>query len=121
MNSLNKNISKIKEFNNIAGIMLDGGMSRGYADYLSEIDVVIFLHDNAFKGYNRKKTPNSLGITMLDDYLYDVKTINYEEELQRDYDSTALWDLSYAKIIYDNNGELKTLFDKKLEKKSELC
>lgn len=121
MNALNKNMNRIKEFENIAGIMLDGGMSRGYADYLSEIDVVIFLHDIAFKSYNAKKTPISLGITMIDGYLYDVKTVNYEEELERDYDSTALWDLSYAKIIYDNNGELKTLFEKKLERESEVC
>lgn len=89
MNALNKNMDRIKEFDHIAGIMLDGGMSRGYADYLSEIDVVIFLHDIAFKSYNAKITPISLGITMIDGYLYDVKTVNYEEELERDYDSTA--------------------------------
>lgn len=121
MDALNKNMNKIKEFDKIAGIMLDGGMSRGYADYLSEIDVVIFLHESAIKSYNEKKTPISLGITMIDGYLFDIKTVNYEEELQLDYDSTALWDLSYAKIIYDNNEELKTLFEKKLERKSEVC
>jgi hypothetical protein len=120
-NALDKNMDKMKEFDGIAGIMLDGGMSRGYADYLSEIDVVIFLHDSAFKSYKARKTPVSLGITVLDNYLYDVKTVNYEEELERDYDSTALWDLSYAEIIYDNNGELKKLFAEKLEKESEAC
>lgn len=120
MNALNKNINKLKEFDKVAGIMLDGGLSRGYADYLSEIDVVIFLHDTAFKEYYEKKTPISLGITMIDGYLYDIKTVNYEEELQRDYDSTALWDLSYARIIYDNDGELKALFEKKLEAKSKV-
>lgn len=121
MDSLIKNMNKIKEFDQIAGIMLDGGMSRGYADYLSEIDVVIFLHEDAFKSYNEKKTPIALGITMIDGYLYDIKTLNYEEELKRDYDSTTLWDLSYAKIIYDNHGELMSLFEAKLKKESEVC
>lgn len=120
MCALEKNLNKFKEFDKIAGIMLDGGMSRGYADYLSEIDVVIFLHDIAFKSYNEKKTPICLGITKIDGYLYDIKTVNYEEELKRDYDSTALWDLSYAKIIYDNNGKLKRLFEEKLKEKSEV-
>lgn len=120
MNALNKNMNRIKEFDNIAGIMLNGGMSRGYADYLSEIDVVIFLHDNAFKSYKEKKTPIALGITMLDEYLYDVKIVNYEEELKLEYDSIALWDLSYAKILHDNHGELKHLFEEKLKKQSEV-
>ncbi len=120
MDALSKNMNKIKEFDDIAGIMLDGGMSRGYADYLSEIDIVVFLHDAAAQSYHSRKTPISLGITKLDGYLYDVKVVNYEEELQRDYDSVALWDLSYAKIIYDNNGELKALFEKKLQRKTEL-
>lgn len=119
LHALNNNMTKFKEFDQIAGIMLDGGMSRGYADYLSEIDVVIFLHDAAYRSYKEKKTPVSLGIMKMNGYLYDVKTVNYEEELIRDYDSTALWDLSYAKIIYDYNGELQALFDKKLDRKSE--
>ncbi|WFR56870.1 hypothetical protein QA584_25190 [Anaerocolumna sp. AGMB13025] len=120
MEALNKNMDKIKEFEQIAGIMLDGGMSRGYADYLSEIDVVIFLHEEAFNCYKTKKTPLALGITKVDGYLYDIKILNYEEELKRDYDTIALWDLSYAKIIYDENGALKSLFETKLQKESEV-
>ena len=34
MNVIDKNMNKIKEFDGIVGIMLDGSMSRGYADYL---------------------------------------------------------------------------------------
>jgi hypothetical protein len=120
MEALNKNMDKIKEFEHIAGIMLDGGMSRGYADYLSEIDVVIFLHEEAYNSYQSKKTPLALGITRINGYLYDIKILNYEEELNRDYDTIALWDLSYAKIIYDENGELKSLIESKLQKESEV-
>ncbi len=117
LDALYKNLHRFKEFDGIAGIMLDGGLSRGYGDRLSEIDVVIFLHDEAYRSYQEKKTPVSLGITMLDGYLYDVKLLNYEEELQREYDSVSLWDLSYAKIVYDEKGELKALFDQKLATK----
>lgn len=120
MQVLNKNMANIKKFDGIAGIMLDGGMSRGYADYLSEIDVVIYLHDNAFQRYKEEKTPIALGISMMGGYLYDIKTLNYEDELRKEYDSTALWDLSYAKILYDNNGELKHLFEKKFKKTSDV-
>ncbi len=115
MEVLHKNMGNIKKFDGIAGIMLDGGMSRGYADYLSEIDVVIFLHDKEFQSYKEEKTPIALGITKMEGYLYDIKVLNYEEEWRKEYDSIALWDMSYAKILYDTNGELKSLFDRKLK------
>jgi predicted nucleotidyltransferase len=120
MEALNRSLPGFQLYEGLAGIMLDGGMSRGYADHLSEIDVVIFLHEANYENYQKQLTPTGLGITVMDGYLYDVKLLNYENELNRTYDSVGLWDLSYAKILYDPAGELKTLFDLKLATPVEL-
>ena len=41
---LRKHLPLFQQYEGLAGIMLDGGMSREFADSLSEIDVVLFLH-----------------------------------------------------------------------------
>lgn len=120
MQTLKEHMEFFQSFKQVAGIMLDGGMSRGYADELSEIDVVIFVHDKAFKDYQEKQTPCALGITKIDGQLYDIKLLNYEEERAREYEGVALWDLSYAKIMYDPAGELQQLFTEKLKKKTDV-
>ena len=55
-----------------------------------------------------------MGITVIDGYLYDIKLVNYEDELERSYDSTALWDFSYADILYDPEGKIAEFKSRKL-------
>lgn len=117
---LQKQLPLFKQYEGIVGIMLDGGISRGFADALSEIDVVLFLHREQFEQYHSKLTPTALGITMLDGYLYDIKLCCYEEEMECAYGQVELWDLSYAQILYDPQGELQHLFDVKLKETVDL-
>lgn len=98
----------------VVAIMLDGGLSRGYADELSEIDVVLFLEDGAFQKSQQCIYPIATGITILNDALFDIKLLCYGEELQKEYDPVAQWDLSYAKTLYDPQGKLAALFKQKL-------
>ncbi len=120
MQSLDEHMELFRSFDQVAGIMLDGGMSRGYADELSEVDVVIYVHEQAYRNYKEKQTPCALGITKIDGQLYDIKLLNYEEELDRAYEAVALWDLSYAKIIYDPDGKIQRLFSEKLKQKTNV-
>lgn len=41
--ALNETLHKFTALNGVVGVILDGGLSRGYGDYLSEIDVIIYL------------------------------------------------------------------------------
>lgn len=116
---LQNHLPLFQQFEGLAGIMLDGGLSREFADSLSEIDVVIFLHQVEFDQYHNKLTPTALGITMMDNYLYDIKLCCYEEEVERPYGQIELWDMSYAQILYDPKGELQRLFDMKLKETVE--
>lgn len=99
----------------VMGVILDGGLSRGYGDHLSEIDVVVYLDKSHYEQYQNGICPFPLGIAMIDGYLYDIKIMDLQAEMERDYDSVALWDLSYAKVLYDPENEVKTLIQKKLE------
>lgn len=112
--ALDNSLHRFLEMEGVVGIILDGGLSRGYGDILSEIDVVIYLHEKAFDWYKNGNCPVALGITVIDGYLYDIKLVNYEDELERSYDSTALWDLSYADILYDPEGKIAEFKSRKL-------
>jgi predicted nucleotidyltransferase len=117
---LNNSMHIFSSIDGIAGIILDGGLSRGYADNLSEIDLVIYLYKEQYKQYQSRRLPFALGISKLEGYLYDIKLLDYEEELTRDFGMVELWDLSYAKIMYDPMGKLRALTDKKLSKPVEV-
>lgn len=120
LNELNKNMDRFLAFKDIAGIMLDGGLSRGYADFLSEIDIVIFLPQEQFIEYKKAKTPLPIGIAKINGYLYDIKIENFDDVLNRNYDMTALWDLSYAKIIYDPENKLSEFISNKLSQQIDI-
>jgi len=100
LDALAKSLKTFTALDGIVGIILNGGLSRGYGDYLSEIDLVIFLHEKQFEEYNKGQYPFALGITVIDGFLYDIKCVSYEQELERNYDSVSLWDLSYVRVSH---------------------
>ncbi|WP_312812174.1 nucleotidyltransferase domain-containing protein [Sedimentibacter sp.] len=114
INVLNQNMDKILSLDGIVGVILDGGLSRGYADYLSEIDIIIYLDQEHFIKYNKSKNPIPIGISKINGYLYDIKIENFDELFNKDYDMVALWDLSYAKIIYDPVNKISEFIKYKL-------
>jgi len=116
LEAFNKSLDIFTALDGVVGITLNGGLSRGYGDYLSEIDVVIYLQEHRFMEYKNGLYPFALGITRIDGYLYDIKTANIERELERDYEPVALWDLSYAKIMYDPQSKLADFIKQKLSK-----
>lgn len=120
MAALNKSLYRFTSLDGTAGVVLNGGLSRGYGDHHSEIDILIFLHEKQFEEYNNGNYPFALGITMIDGYLYDIKSVCYEHELEKEYDSTALWDLSYAKILYDPEKLLSKFVKRKLSKNVDM-
>ena len=114
MAALDKEIEKLKLIDGIAGITLNGGLSRGYADHLSEIDIVIYLEKRHFENRQNTKTPLPLGIVKLAGFLYDIKIVDIESEEERIWDSVSLWDLSYSKILFDPEGKIERLMNDKL-------
>lgn len=113
-------IPKFKSLPGVIGITLNGGLSRGFADHLSEIDITFYLECESFKTWQTKKAPIPLGIVKLDNMLYDIKIIKFEGEYNRKYCDIELWDLSYAKILFDPDNKISELFKKKLSTRPDV-
>lgn len=115
-----RNLDRFLAFQGLIDILLSGGLSRGYADHLSEIDLTILLKREHFERYQREKTPVPTGIAVIDGQLYDTKLENYDDALCREYAMAALWDLSYAQILYDPEEKLAALLQAKLSQPVDL-
>lgn len=117
---LDSQMPKFKSLPGVIGITLNGGLSRGFADHLSEIDITFYLVNESFRAWQNKKAPIPLGIVKHDNVLYDIKIINYDEEDNRIYDDIELWDLSYSKILFDPFKKISKLLRKKLSTNIEI-
>lgn len=99
----------------VIGITLNGGLSRGYGDHLSEIDVTFYLEPATYHEWQRGHAPFGTGIQMIDGALYDLKLTTLADDAQ--WSSDALWDASYAEILYDPSGAVAALLQEKLAKR----
>lgn len=113
---LNKTMPLLKSLKKLIGILLDGGLSRGYADHNSEIDLLIYLNDEYYNFYINGNLPFHEGIGYINGQLYDISILNYEEEKVNKTDTVGQWDLSYAKILFDTNDQIKEMIKRKLTK-----
>lgn len=121
MNHLKQNIYKFTSINGLIGITLNGGLSRGYGDHLSEIDLTLYLDDKAYNDYKNGFTRIKVGICKIDKELYDIKIVNFNKENKREWSPLVeLWDLSYAKILYDPSNSIEKLISNKLISKKPI-
>lgn len=122
----------------VIGITLNGGLSRGYGDHLSEIDATLYLTNAAYMTWQQGQSPISTGITILNSpqsksandtlvegvnaqskwgkggQLYDINVVDYQAEVTESWSSDACWDASYAEILYDPDGLIAQLYAEKL-------
>jgi predicted nucleotidyltransferase len=98
----------------VVGITLSGGLARGYADELSEIDLTLYLETGTYVTWERGQSPIPQGIAVLDGMLYDLKTVDFTAEADREWDQVDRWDFSYAEILHDPHGALAALREAKL-------
>ncbi len=93
----------------VLGITLNGGLSRGFADALSEIDVMLYLAPGALQEWQQRGSPITLGIAQHDGWTWDVAAFDLAEREDSTWESDARWDGSYAEILYDPTGRLQRL------------
>ncbi|AEV69993.1 hypothetical protein [Acetivibrio clariflavus] len=117
---LNDRLPEFISLPGVVGITLNGGLSRGFADHLSEIDITIFLEPDTYKYWQENKTPITLGIVVLDGVLYDIKVLDFEREKEKKYGEVELWDLSYSKILYDPHNKIAEMYENKLSNKLDV-
>lgn len=110
---LGETLSGFADHPGVVGVLLTGGVARGFADDRSEIDVTLYLTAEAAARWRRGEAPVATGITKREDYLYDVKTVDIEAAAAREWSETAQWDASYAEVLYDPEGRVTSLLESK--------
>lgn len=109
-----KNMANIlSEEKGVIGITLCGGLSRGYADDLSEIDLIIYLEDESYNEWIIGLCPVPHGDTLWEEKYYDIEFYSYQRELEEPWDLIKRWDASYNIILYDPEGKVANILKKK--------
>jgi hypothetical protein len=113
LSSAHAYVDGLSGFSEVVGITLGGGLSRGYGDRLSEIDLNIYLDGEGFKTWRRGGGPIPQGDHLGEKYHMDVEFLSREAERQASWSLLKKWDASYAQILYDPTGEIEELLGEK--------
>jgi hypothetical protein len=98
----------------VVGVLLTGGVARGYADHFSEIDLVVYLTQSTFERWTQSGlAPYAGGDSWLDGWHVDFGYLCYEDELQAEWDHVKRWDRSYAVVLHDPRGLMRELLARK--------
>lgn len=105
--------SKIASYEGVTGIVLIGGLVRGFTDNFSDLDIIAFLSK---KDARLRRKIYNLGLDEARRSGIDIDLeIHFLEDFKRwKWNETDRWDFSKAKIVFDWEGEIKKVFREKL-------
>jgi hypothetical protein len=102
--------NRFSGYDGVVGVLLTGGVARGYADHFSELDLAIYLKQCRFEEWTFSGwAPFPEGDSLLDGCHVDIDYMCYEQELKEDWEHIKRWDRSYALILYDPEGLVRDL------------
>ena len=106
-------LSKIVVQKNVAGVVFLGGLTRGFVDDSSDLDVMVFLSE---RDEDQRKRLRKIGLVEQKDSEVDIDLEVHQINVFRKWhwDEIDRWDFSTAKIVYDPEGQIEQLFKKKL-------
>jgi len=106
--------SQMSRGKNVVGIVLFGGVVRGFVDKFSDLDIAVFLDkkdDDLFRKIrdmgSRIARSHNVDLDLIVHYLGDFKRWKMKEEALK-------WEYSDAKIVFDPTGEIKRALRGKL-------
>lgn len=112
-NDAKKIADELSKEEGVIGITICGGISRGYADDLSEIDLKIYLNEEVYKDWIIGMGPVAKGDSLWKEKYVDFDFLSYEKEVEEEWGLIKKWDASYNVIVYDTEKKIKNLFEKK--------
>jgi hypothetical protein len=104
---------EILKYKGVIGITLGGGLSRGYGDDFSEIDLNIYLEDDVYHEWIIGKGPIPHGDALWEESWVDIAFYSYKNELNENWNLVRKWDASYNIILFDPEDKIKILFNDK--------
>jgi hypothetical protein len=98
----------------VVGVLLTGGVARGYADHFSELDLAVYLTRSHFDDWIRRGlAPFPEGDSWLDGWHVDFDYFCYEDEIEAAWEHTKCWDRSYAVVLYDPQELMREMLARK--------
>ena len=105
--------SAISSFEGVTGIVLSGGLVRGFVDRFSDLDIIVLLDKKDERLMRRIRRIGSDGQGR---FGIDVDLEIYSlDDLERKWGELQRWDFAHSKIIFDPNGKVRRLVEKKLK------
>jgi len=97
-------------YEGVVGVLLTGGVARGYADHFSELDLAVYLTRRHFEEWTRQGlAPFPEGDSCVDGWHVDFDYLCYEDESEAEWEHTRRWDRSYAVILHDPQGLMREM------------
>lgn len=105
--------SRISTFDGVAGIIVEGGLTRGFVDKYSDVDVTVFLdrENERLRKRIRKIGADEQKCSAVD---VDLSVHVLEKFIKRRWGDVERWDYSHAEIVFDPKGRIRKAFSEKL-------
>jgi len=101
-------------YEGVVGVLLTGGVARGYADHFSELDLAVYLTRSHFEDWTQRGlAPFPEGDSCLDGWHVDLDYFCYEDEVDSEWEHVKRWDRSYAIILHDPQGLMREMLARK--------
>ncbi len=113
LDSVKAYVAMLRKHPEVEAISLGGGLSRGYGDSLSEIDLNIYVNTESLMDWEMGKGPIPHGDHLGEHYHMDVSFLSLQKEREEKWSLLKKWDASYVRILYDPDGTLEELLDSK--------
>ncbi|MFX0115673.1 MAG: DUF4037 domain-containing protein [Candidatus Hodarchaeota archaeon] len=105
--------SKISSLEGVVGIVFIDGLTRGFTDQFSDVDIMTFLdkRDESLIVKIRKMGLEEETRSRVD---IDLEIHSLEEFRTWKWDEALKWELFKAEVVHDSRGKMKKLFQEKL-------
>jgi predicted nucleotidyltransferase len=97
----------------ICGIVFAGGLTRGFADKYSDVDIIVLL---SARNERLRKKIQKIGSNAKARFGVDVDLeVHFFEDFENwKWSETTKWDFSHSQVVFDPDKRVQTLFNKKL-------
>lgn len=105
--------AKIVSFAGVVGIIYTGGLTRGFTDDSSDIDIIVLLGK---KDERLRKRIQNIGSEEQKHQRVDMDVeVHFLEDFKRrTWNETEKWDFAQAKTVFDATGDVRRLIKEKL-------
>lgn len=99
----------------VVGVALVGGLTLGQADRYSDIDLAVYLRHRTLQTWLLGAAPLPEGPSRYHHTQLDLSYRDFAEEQERDWTPAERWQAATADILYDPEGLIADLFQRKVE------